>query len=688
MGKGFKKKTMLNLNALFSDGTRDYRIPCEPSVNDRVIIRFRTGRGNVDGVRLVTGEGSWQMEIKEQDARFDFYERSLELTDQTVFYYFEIINEDQIWYYNRWGADLELKEEFHFVIIPGFKTPDWAKGAVFYQIFVDRFFNGDLRNDVEDGEYYYLNRGVKRVSDWNKYPDAMGVGEFYGGDLEGVIRKLDYLQNLGIEAVYLNPIFVSPSNHKYDTQDYDYVDPHFGLILKDGGENLPPEVSDNRLATKYTKRATNKKNLRGSNRVLIKLVEEAHKRGIKVILDGVFNHCGSFNKWMDREGIYEMAANYKKGAYWDKNSPYSTFFRFREDCWPCNLSYDGWWGYETLPKLNYEGSSALYEYIMGIARKWVSPPYNCDGWRLDMAADLGYSKEFNHKFWKDFRRNVKEANPEAIIFAEHYGNPKNWLMGDEWDTVMNYDSFMEPVSWFFTGMEKHSDEYRDHLLNQHDIFYRTMRQHMAGLQTSSLMTAVNELSNHDHSRFLTRTNRRVGRTGTLGPLAAEEGVDKGVFRAAVTMQMTWIGAPTIYYGDEAGVCGWTDPDNRRTYPWGNEDRKLIEFHREIIRIHRDYKALCTGSLLFLNGAYGFLSYGRFNRTDKFIIAVNNNDFEFTAEIDAWEIGVQDDEALCSLILTTKEGYHRNAVIYHTENGRLHLTMPPISSIVIKNVIGQ
>ncbi len=677
---------MLNLNALFCDGTQDYRIPCEPLVNDIVTIRFRTGKDNVDSVRLVTGEGSWQMVVQEQDLLFDYYEIEFQLKSENVFYYFEIISGDSIWYYNRGGADSVLKSESNFIITPGFRTPGWAKGAVFYQIFVDRFYNGDVKNDVVDGEYSYIGSGTRRVVDWDKYPDAMGVGEFYGGDLAGVIKKMDYLKELGIEAIYLNPIFVSPSNHKYDTQDYDYVDPHFGVILKDGGDILPPGVNDNRQATKYRKRVTDKENLTGSNKLLIMLVNEAHRRGIKVILDGVFNHCGSFNKWLDREGIYEDVEGYEKGAYTDKNSPYNTFFRYTQDNWPYNHNYDGWWGHDTLPKLNYEGSPKLYEYIMSIARKWVSPPYNCDGWRLDVAADLGYSNEFNHQFWKDFRRNVKEANPEAIIFAEHYGNPESWLMGDEWDTVMNYDAFMEPLTWFLTGMEKHSDEYKDYLLNKQDIFFQSMKYHMSKYQTSSLMTAVNELSNHDHSRFLTRTNHRVGRTGTQGPNAASEGINKGVLRAAVTVQMTWIGAPTIYYGDEAGVCGWTDPDNRRTYPWGKEDMELIGFHKEIIRIHKNYEVLRTGSLLFLNGEYGFISYGRFNRTDKLIIAVNNNNYELTQDINAWEIGISDEETLSSLILTTEGGYQMNAVIYHTEKGILHLTMPPVSSIIIKNVV--
>ena len=159
-----------------------------------------------------------------------------------------------------------------------------------YQIFTDRFYNGDPSNDVEDREYYYIGGYSSRVKDWNKYPAAMGVREFYGGDLQGVIEKLDYLQDLGVEVLYFNPLFVSPSNHKYDIQDYDYIDPHYGAIVDDGGEVLPEGVTENRQATKYQRRTGSFKNLEASNALFIQLVEELHRRGMKIILDGVFNH--------------------------------------------------------------------------------------------------------------------------------------------------------------------------------------------------------------------------------------------------------------------------------------------------------------------------------------------------------------------------------------------------------------
>ena len=441
------------------------------------------------------------------------------------------------------GIVRDANEYYDFVIFPGFKTPEWAKGAVMYQIYVDRFCNGDPFNDVLTDEYTYIGDHVHYVDNWYRYPAHMDVREFYGGDLQGVLNKMDYLESLGVEAIYFNPLFVSPSNHKYDIQDYDYIDPHFGKIVEDKGNVLEPGDKDNTHATRYINRVTNKANLEASNELFIQVVEEAHKRGMKVILDGVFNHCGSFNKWLDRERIYENAEGYEKGAYVSKNSPYKDYFAFNGGNWPYNRNYDGWWGHDTLPKLNYEGSEELFKYVLKIAAKWVSPPFNADGWRLDVAADLGHTPQFNHHFWQEFRRVVKEANPNAIILAEHYGNTRDWLQGNEWDTVMNYDAFMEPITWFLTGMEKHSDDFREDLLGNAECFWGAMKHHTANFSMPSWQVAMNELSNHDHSRFLTRTNHRVGRNSTLGSEAANHNVNKAVFREAVVMQMTWMGAP-------------------------------------------------------------------------------------------------------------------------------------------------
>lgn len=679
-------KPILNQKALFTDGTKEYRNPMECEPGDVVTLRFRTAKDNVDTVILHYGDEEQFLYMKwsDSDELFDYYEVKLCVGDKPIPYYFEVVTGGMRCFYNKKGPTRKLEQFFNFKIIPGFCTPDWAKGAVIYQIFVDRFYNGDETNDVLDNEYVYIDEKVSKVKNWEKYPAAMGVREFYGGDLKGVMDKLDYLQQLGVEVIYFNPIFVSPSNHKYDIQDYDYIDPHYAKIVHDEGVLLNCDWErENKYASRYIDRVTSKLNLEASNAFFAQFMEEVHKRGMKVILDGVFNHCGSFNKWLDRERIYEDAQGYEKGAYIAYDSPYRSFFKFYDDFkWPYNPSYDGWWGHDTLPKLNYEGSEILYNYILDIGRKWVSPPYNVDGWRLDVAADLGHSSEYNHKFWRDFRTAVKEANPDAIILAEHYGDPGDWLQGDQWDTVMNYDAFMEPITWFLTGVEKHSDEYRGELLGNSDAFYGAMEYHMSRYHTPSLMVSMNELSNHDHSRFLTRTNSKVGRTHSVGPDAANEGVDKSIFRMAVLMQMTWPGAPTVYYGDEAGVCGWTDPDNRRSYPWGREDKDLIQFHKDMIAIHKKYAALKTGSIKFLHGAYRELAYGRFAGDEKLVVLVNSNLEAKKFQINVSEIGVTDSESMEQIILTVDGGYITDRSRFEVQDGILSVTMPKKSANVL------
>ena len=674
--------TILNFGALFSDVTPNFVTPAEPEPGENVTIRFRTARNNADGVDLVIGDKHLPMEITDHNGIFDYYSIEIPELREKLRYYFEIHSGRLNVVYNRLGILRDANHDYDFQIVPGFKTPDWAKGAVIYQIFVDRFNRGDSGNDVLDGEYFYVGQRSHHVEDWDQIPSSMDVANFYGGDLQGVIDKLDYLKELGIEAIYFNPLFVSPSNHKYDIQDYDYIDPHFGMIIDDEGELLPEGCTDNTQATRYINRVTNLDNLEASNRLFIHLVEEAHRRGIRIILDGVFNHCGSFNKWLDRECIYDKNPDYEKGAYVSPDSPYRSFFKFAdENAWPHNGSYNGWWGHDTLPKLNYEESEKLHDYIMDIGRKWVSPPFNVDGWRLDVAADLGYSQEYNHKFWRDFRNAVKEANPNAIILAEHYDSPKAWLEGDQWDTIMNYGAFMEPITWFLTGVEKHSDEFRGDFLGNAEFFKGSIRNWMSYMMYNSLYCSMNELSNHDHSRFLTRTNHRVGRINTLGAETANENINYGIMREAVVFQMTWPGAPTIYYGDEAGVCGWTDPDSRRTYPWGHENWDLIEFHKEIIRIHNRYEALRTGSLKFLHGEHRLIAYGRFNYNEAITVIINNDFVDKEVKLHVRELGVHNNRIMKRIFLTSDDGYNTEEETYMVQNNVLTVIAPKSSASI-------
>lgn len=678
----------MNKDAIYSDGTADYVEPPMPLKGQKTKITLRTKKDELNFVYLVSETNTLRMRKEETKGLFSYYSVGVWLEEDVFRYYFRIEDANEACYYNRCGVTNEVIPDYSFEIIPGFSTPEWACAAVMYQIYVDRFCNGDSSNDVENMEYYYLGGYSEKVEDWYRPPASkMAVCEFYGGDLRGIIDKLDYLQDLGIEVLYLNPIFVSPSNHKYDIQDYEGVDPHYGVISESKGVPLSEGDTCNKHATKYQERVTNPKNIEASNALLEELITELHRRNMRIILDGVFNHCGSFNKWLDREKIYEGRKGYPPGAYLSYESPYHDYFHFLDNDpsrWPDNPNYEGWWGHDTLPKLNYEESDTLRRKVLDIGKKWVKEPYNIDGWRLDVAADLGASSASNHEFWKEFRKEIKGVNKDAMILAEHYGDPKDWLSGDEWDTVMNYDAFMEPVSWFLTGMEKHSDENRMELKGNGDYFVKEMTHHMTRMPYPSLYMAMNQVSNHDHSRFLTRTNAMVGRVDTLGSDAAGQFVNLAVFKEAVVIQMTWVGAPTLYYGDEVGVCGFTDPDNRRTFPWGRENKELLTFHRVIIGIHKQEEVLKKGSLKILSYGKDMLAYVRFNGKEQIVIILNNKDTIEEITIPVWPGGVPPNGRMKRIFYTYDGGIVTDNEEYIVREGNLVLNMGAYSAILLKS----
>ncbi len=675
----------LNYDAIFSDETENYRYPSVPVSGKKFTITLRVGKDNIDSAYICYGCCYVKMQKNHSTDFFDYYEGTFICDSEPMNYYFQIICDSRTYFYNKAGVVKDINSEYNFTILPDFSTPSWAKGAVMYQIYVDRFYNGDKSNDVVTNEYEYLGLKSKHIEDWDTPLENMDVCNFYGGDLQGVIDKMDYLSDLGIDAIYFNPIFVSPSNHKYDIQDYEHIDPHYGVIVTKTGNPLSNEDKDNKNATLYMARTTDPKNLEASDQLLAKLIGIAHSKGIKVILDGVFNHCGAFNKWLDREGFYEKNG-YPVGAYASENSPYHNFFNWTGGQWPNNEHYSSWWDHPNHPKLNYEHSDELYTYIMNIARKWVSPPYNADGWRLDVAADLGLSKEFNMKFWRDFRKVVKNANPNAVIIAEHYGDPKDWLMGDQWDTVMNYDAFMEPITWFLTGMEKHSEKADIHKYNNAGDFEASMRYYTSRFSNESLNVAMNQLSNHDHSRFLTRTNRKTGRLHTSGTFEADTGINLGIMKEAITFQMTWPGAPTIYYGDEIGMTGWTDPDNRRPFRWDDMNEDILSYHKCLINIRHSRKIFKSGSLDYLYMGYGLICYGRWNKNDYGTVILNNQYKATDISVPVWRLGAKNGDTMISLVISNMTNFIQNNTVYIVKNGCIKVSLPPFSSCVIAKKI--
>ena len=620
-------------------------------------MRVRCLAGNADEASAVfrpLSASGWTripLSVRETVNGFDHYGGIIPAADGPVLYYFELRRGERVYCFGRTGIGEEPENVRPFRIVPGYAVPAWSRGVLFYQIFPDRFRNGDPENDVRDGEYTYLGRPVVHAVDWDGPLEPFDVHRFYGGDLEGIREKLGYLSSLGVEALYLNPVFTSPSNHKYDTADYGTVDPHLG---GDGA--------------------------------LISLISDAHAAGIRVILDGVFNHCGASHFWFDADGR-NAGKGLPAGAYTDAGSPYREYFRFRdENAWPDNPTAEYWWGNRTLPKLAYEDSEKLREEILSIAEKYVRPPYCADGWRLDVAADLGHGPEFNHAFWHDFRERVRAARPDALILAEHYGDPADYLAGGEWDTVMNYDAFMDPVSRFLTGMEKHSDSKDEALTGDAVRFAKEMTERMASFGTASLQAAMNELSNHDHSRFLTRTGGLCGRLREMGPEAAGKGVRREVMCLAVLLQMTWPGAPAVYYGDEAGQVGFTDPDSRRTYPWGREDELLLGVHRALGALRKkDAPVWKTGSFKILLAAGGCIAYARFTGDTQYVVVLNRAEEPCAAAIPVYEAGLPEDRTVTAarVFYTAGAEYDTMETAAECRDGVMKCALPAVGGAVFR-----
>jgi cyclomaltodextrinase len=470
-----------------------------------------------------------------------------------------------------------------------FETPAWVRDAVFYQIFPDRFCNGDPGNDPPD------------VEAWGATP---AFRNFMGGDLQGILDKLDYLSDLGISALYLTPIFRSASNHKYDTIDYFAVDPHFGGMA-----------------------------------LLRKLVDSCHKRGIRVILDAVFNHCSNLHPY-----FLDVKEHGKRSRYWDwfhiKKWPIPERFTKHKDAleW-----YDCWWGFHTLPKLNF-ADLEVGKYFLDVAQFWLREAHT-DGWRLDVP------NEVIQTFWPKFRRAVKEVNPEAYIVGEIWEDASPWLMGDQFDAVMNY-RFQKALLGYF------ADETLDT-----KTFDHTLREIMLDYPEQATAVMLNLLGSHDTPRPMTAALNRgvVAPVSGAGPAAG----DSSYYIAAVqslklmaAMQFTFEGAPCIYYGDEIGMEGGKDPDCRRCYPWDKPkeqaesdetppsfaaNRELFAYYRKLIAIRKANPALRAGTFrpFVVDSEHQLYAFERQADGNRCIVALNRSKvarkIQLPARIEATEL---------------------------------------------------
>lgn len=456
-----------------------------------------------------------------------------------------------------------------------FHTPEWFRNGTMYHVFLDRFCEGKGGATLRDG-------AVKN-EDWEngipqfaaKPGDPLSNDVFFGGNLWGVIEKLDYLTEMGITVLYLSPIFEAASNHRYDTANYECVD---GLL--------------------------------GGDEAFDRLIEEAHKRGIKVILDGVFNHTGADSIYFNRYGTYG-----KDGAYRSQRSSYHQWYSFRE--YPDD--YEAWWGIEILPRLNHENETCRRYFTgkNGIAAKWLKR--GADGWRLDVADEL------SDEFLDELRTVVKETSGgEAIILGEvwenavdkmAYGKRRRYFRGGQLDSVMNY-----PFRNAVLGLLQRGDaEFFVHILTE---IYATYPREVS----DSLM---NLLGTHDTERILTLLGDETSGEGltnaqlSVKRLSAQER-ERAIrlMKIASALQFTVYGVPSVYYGDEAGMEGYHDPFCRFPYPWGRENPELMKHYRMLGALRRQHKSLHGGAFRFVCHGTGYFMFERKKEDDRVLVAVN------------------------------------------------------------------
>lgn len=454
-----------------------------------------------------------------------------------------------------------------------FHTPDWLAGGIMYQIFPDRFFSsGKPKTNVPTDRRLHENWQEK--PEWQ--PDSTGEvtnSDYFGGDLAGITEKLDYLKSLGVTCLYLNPIFEAHSNHRYNTANYEKIDPLLG------------NEEDFRI-----------------------LCQEAGKRGIHVLLDGVFSHTGSDSIYFNREGRYPV-----QGAYNSKESPYYPWYNFQN--WPDD--YACWWGFKTLPNVT-ERNPAYNQYINGkggIIRRWIAA--GASGWRLDVADELP------DEFLAHLRTAAKIENPEALVLGEvwedasnksDYGKRRKFLLGDELDSVMNYP-FRNAILGFLRGEDP--AQMMEIILNVLENYppqvIRLLMNHIGTHDTERALTALVGEPVADHDRqWQAKTH--------LTEEQRELGLKK--MKLASLMQYTLPGVPCLYYGDEAGMEGYKDPFNRGTYPWGTENKDLLAWYRKLGKLRRILSCLREGSFVPLNADDHTMVYVREDSVDAILVALN------------------------------------------------------------------
>jgi len=621
-----------------------------------VSLRFRAASNDLTAAKarvyndLTNTETFYDMAKVSDDGEYEWWEITLPASSEpTIYWYwFMAIDGTKTVYYqdddNRdgsWGEPMDENADNSWQLTiydPSFHTPDWVKNAIIYQIFPDRFQNGDVSNDPAPNRFFYNESGSILRSNttftdtnaWNtvvcdpREVDADCEGyyshNFYGGDLQGVINELDYLADLGVTAIYFNPLFESPSNHKYDTANYETIAADFGDLS-----------------------------------TFITMTTEAHNRGIKVILDGVFNHTSSDSSYFDRYSNFDAI-----GACESESSPYRDWYYFTDveagtgDCvgsdgTPLAANYESWFGYDSLPKLN-AGNQEVRDYIFAgtqdgdaIALQWM---LYADGWRFDVGGDIdpGAVNDPENLFWEEFRTMLLSEYPDSYMVIEEWGNASSWLLGNEMDATMNYPYGTAMMGFWrdttFVDNDHNSGSSAGEIvpLSPSEINGR-LHNWIERYPPEAMYAMMNLLGSHDTNRpmFMLDHNAADANDDSLLQDPAYDWSDSVIRQKGVALlQMTLPGAPTLYYGDEVGLVGPTyyhngkwedDPYNRQPFPWLGGDNGLPfyeflqsqanqddmhDYYQLLMGARNDSPALRIGSFdtLLLDDANGIYAYGR------------------------------------------------------------------------------
>lgn len=590
------------LESVYSDGTAAFVSNPAPKLSETVRIRIRMYEdAPVKYVLLRSvpngAERLDEMHIVKKEHGLVYYEADLKMSENRMQYQFYLVCENVVYFYTQKEITTYIPDHtYDFVLLADYVQPAWVKDAVFYQIFPERFCNGDPSNDVQNGEYSQDNFPTIKMPSWDAKTLTYEEGhclDFYGGDLQGVREKIPYLKELGVTAVYLNPIFVAPSVHKYDCLDYFHVDPHFG-----------------------------------GDEALADLSAALHENGMKLILDISINHTGAAHKWFNRDGLwYDKSV----GAYNNPQSEERNYYFFRED-----NSYHGWYGVESLPTLNYTAPAlrdVIYNAEQSVLKKWLKPPYSIDGWRFDVADVFARNDavQLADELWPQIRKSIKSVNPQAYILAEDWGDCAERMQGDQWDSPMNYFGCGRVIRQFLGQGDLFMD--RNPLLRQ--VHYKMTAQDVKNRVTEHLAKMPYALQENQFNLF---DSHDVSR------LHNDPQVNREEYRGAVMFQFMLPGAASIYYGDEAAVEGvlGTNEGCRYPMPWGKDFQsgELYKLNRTMAQMKAKHPALSRGGMKFLYAQGNVIALARFWEEEVYVAVLSTEDQDRKIRLPLGAVGAQ------------------------------------------------